>query len=55
MRASRSDDSFDAEGWFHTGDVGEQRGKQMVIIDRKKHMFKLAQGEFIAYASSHRR
>jgi long-chain acyl-CoA synthetase len=41
--------SFNNEGWFHTGDVGVLiDNKYLKITDRKKEMFKLSSGKYIA-------
>jgi len=40
---------IDAEGWFHTGDVGEMtNGVFLRITDRKKEIFKLSSGKYVA-------
>jgi len=40
---------FDEEGWFHTGDIGHMEdGRFLMVTDRKKEIFKLSNGKFIA-------
>ncbi|MDO7876874.1 long-chain fatty acid--CoA ligase [Hymenobacter sp. ASUV-10] len=42
-------ETIDADGWFHTGDIGEfVNGKFLKITDRKKEMFKTSGGKYIA-------
>ena len=48
-RPDLTEQVIDAEGWFHTGDVGElSEGRFLRITDRKKEMFKTSGGKYIA-------
>jgi long-chain acyl-CoA synthetase len=40
---------FDEEEWFHTGDIGEWEDNRFLkVTDRKKEIFKLSSGKFVA-------
>lgn len=42
-------EAIDGEGWFHTGDIGRlEHNKFLMVTDRKKEIFKLSNGKFIA-------
>jgi Long-chain acyl-CoA synthetases (AMP-forming) len=44
-----TEEAIDKEGWFHTGDIGIFiHGKYLKITDRKKEIFKISSGKYIA-------
>ncbi len=44
----QTDELLDADGWFHTGDIGIiEDGKFLKITDRKKEIFKTSGGKYI--------
>ncbi|GAU94654.1 hypothetical protein RvY_06386 [Ramazzottius varieornatus] len=46
---SETAETIDQEGFVHTGDIGQWiKGGRLKIIDRKKYIFKLSQGEYVA-------
>ncbi len=44
----RTKDVIDEEGWFHTGDIGKIENGVLWITDRKKEIFKLSTGKYVA-------
>jgi long-chain acyl-CoA synthetase len=45
----RTAEAIDKDGWFHTGDIGEIHEHNILkITDRKKEIFKLSTGKYVA-------
>ena len=44
----RTEEAIDENGWFHTGDMGELNGDILKITGRKKELFKLSTGKYVA-------
>ncbi|KAG8183684.1 hypothetical protein JTE90_028048 [Oedothorax gibbosus] len=47
----KTESTVDKDGWLHTGDIGMWLPNgALTIVDRRKHIFKLQQGEYVSPA-----